>query len=411
MSELLQSGQHPDADQLSAFMEQALPVHERGDVLAHLAVCSDCRATVALALPPAAVPQKPVAETARRPWFSSWIVFVPAMVAVAALALFIVYINRPANSRLTGPAQMAVSQPPANIQPSAQATASIVAAPSQKSPPIQEKKTTSRQRGIAASQSVESAGAQDFNSLPMERRNLNTAARISPAPTVPLPGAQQQSMNVGSAFAPVAGAAFGGAVNTQRLPDTEEARLQSAAPKAAATTIQPSGYLVTHENASAPPALASQTIALVNAAPPAIMPADASSMNVVSVNASATRLLPLLPGGLPVLSLATHGRLMVAIDSGNAVFQSNDSGAHWQAVSVEWQGRAVKAALLPQLNFYGGNLGLMAQAEIQPSESSSVDKKLAAKAPAAGKPVPVFEITTDTSERWTSIDGLTWKRK
>ena len=188
-------------------------------------------------------------------------------------------------------------------------------------------------------------------------------------------------------------------------------KLACAAPKAAATTIQPSGYLVTHENASAPPALASQTIALVNAAPPAIMPADASSINVVSVNASATRLLPLLPGGLPVLSLATHGRLMVAIDSGNAVFQSNDSGAHWQAVSVEWQGRAVKAALLPQLNFYGGNLGLMAQAEIQPSESSSVDKKLAAKAPAAGKPVPVFEITTDTSERWTSIDGLTWKRK
>jgi hypothetical protein len=417
MSELLQSGQHPDADQLSAFMEQALPAHERGDVLAHLALCSDCRATVALALPPAAVPQRPVAETARRAWFSfwfsswpsSWIVFVPAAVAVAALALFIVYINRPAKNRLAGPVQMAVSQPPANIQPSAQATASVVAAPPQKPPPIQEKKLASRQRGFAAQQSVESAGTQDVISLPMEGRNLNAAAKVSPAPPSPLAEAQQQSVKFGSAFAPVAGAGLSGVANTQRLTATEEARLKSAAPQAAATEIHRSGgYLV---NAAAPPALASETVNVVSAAPLAIMPAGTSSMNVVSGGAPAAAPLRPLPGGLPVLSLATHGRLMVAIDSGNAVFQSNDSGAHWQAVFVEWQGRAVKAALLPQLNFYGDNLGLMAQAEIQPSGSSSIDKKLAAKAPAAGKPVPVFEITTDTGVHWTSADGLIWQRK
>ena len=29
MSEILQSGLHPDADQLSAFVERALPAHER----------------------------------------------------------------------------------------------------------------------------------------------------------------------------------------------------------------------------------------------------------------------------------------------------------------------------------------------------------------------------------------------
>ncbi len=52
MSDLLQPGQHPDADQLSVFVEQALPPHEREQILAHLAICPDCRSIVFLTLPP-----------------------------------------------------------------------------------------------------------------------------------------------------------------------------------------------------------------------------------------------------------------------------------------------------------------------------------------------------------------------
>ena len=37
MSEALQFGQHPDADQISAFVEQALPAHEREQMLGHMA--------------------------------------------------------------------------------------------------------------------------------------------------------------------------------------------------------------------------------------------------------------------------------------------------------------------------------------------------------------------------------------
>ncbi|MFZ3339954.1 MAG: YCF48-related protein [Terriglobales bacterium] len=41
---------HPDADLLAAFAEQALPASEREGVLQHLALCTDCRDVVALAL-------------------------------------------------------------------------------------------------------------------------------------------------------------------------------------------------------------------------------------------------------------------------------------------------------------------------------------------------------------------------
>jgi len=45
-------GDHPDADLLTAFAEQALPEQERSRVLTHLSRCADCRDVVALAVPP-----------------------------------------------------------------------------------------------------------------------------------------------------------------------------------------------------------------------------------------------------------------------------------------------------------------------------------------------------------------------
>lgn len=43
---------HPDADLLTAFCERTLTENERQQVMAHLALCSDCRHAVALAVPP-----------------------------------------------------------------------------------------------------------------------------------------------------------------------------------------------------------------------------------------------------------------------------------------------------------------------------------------------------------------------
>jgi Carboxypeptidase regulatory-like domain/Putative zinc-finger len=98
MNDLLQSGQHPDADQLSAFAEHALPPHEQQQTLAHLAACADCRAVVFLAQQAAPVEltqSQPVA--ARRSWFATWAFAWPAAAALACLVLLTIHIlHKPA---------------------------------------------------------------------------------------------------------------------------------------------------------------------------------------------------------------------------------------------------------------------------------------------------------------------------
>src|ERR1035441_10896603 len=99
MSELHQSGLHPDADQLNAFVEHALPPHERERTLAHLAGCPACRAVVSLSLPPAAEAPRPQAEPVRRPWFLGWNLARPVAAAFAALVPLVLYVHRTETSR------------------------------------------------------------------------------------------------------------------------------------------------------------------------------------------------------------------------------------------------------------------------------------------------------------------------
>jgi hypothetical protein len=103
MNSLLQPGQHPDAEQLSAFAEHALPTHEQQQMLAHLAACPDCRALVYLVqqADPIEAPQ-PQAAAARRPWFSGWLsgwgLIIPP-VAIACLVLLTLYLRKTSTPR------------------------------------------------------------------------------------------------------------------------------------------------------------------------------------------------------------------------------------------------------------------------------------------------------------------------
>src|SRR5215831_7855241 len=58
---------HPDADLLTAFAEQSLTDRERGQVLAHLSQCIDCREVVSLAMP-----EIETLAVAANPRTSSW---------------------------------------------------------------------------------------------------------------------------------------------------------------------------------------------------------------------------------------------------------------------------------------------------------------------------------------------------
>ena len=69
------AGDHPDANLLAAFAEQALPDRERIRVLEHVARCADCRDVLALATPPLAstvVPGYKDTVTARRVSWFGW---------------------------------------------------------------------------------------------------------------------------------------------------------------------------------------------------------------------------------------------------------------------------------------------------------------------------------------------------
>ena len=86
---------HPGAEVLSAFGEQALGERERGEVLEHLAACGRCREVVALAREAAGAEVAAPRHAPLRPrvWFRSWGLALAPLAAVAAAAVFAIYVH------------------------------------------------------------------------------------------------------------------------------------------------------------------------------------------------------------------------------------------------------------------------------------------------------------------------------
>jgi Carboxypeptidase regulatory-like domain/Putative zinc-finger len=115
MSELLEAGQHPDADQLNAFVEHTLPAHEQQQTLAHLTICPDCRQIVALSLPPGDESPALQLEPVRPRWFPRWHPAWAGIPALAALILVVLFV-RNEQRRIPDtpvPSQMADARKPA----------------------------------------------------------------------------------------------------------------------------------------------------------------------------------------------------------------------------------------------------------------------------------------------------------
>lgn len=115
MSRNLQPGIHPDADQLSVFVEGAATAREQERMLAHLAECGECRKAVFL-MQPHEEPQ-PAAITPEKRWAwqgrtRRWLVpvGVPAAALACAVIAVLIYI-RPHGTRET-PQQIASVRPP-----------------------------------------------------------------------------------------------------------------------------------------------------------------------------------------------------------------------------------------------------------------------------------------------------------
>jgi hypothetical protein len=126
----LQPGIHPDADQLSVFVEGAATAREQEKMLAHMAECAECRKALFL-MQPHEEPQR-VTATPEKGWMWRWLVPVglPAAALACGLIAVLVYI-RPHGSVPETPQQIAsVRQaeserrgttvaPPSNLEPGA----------------------------------------------------------------------------------------------------------------------------------------------------------------------------------------------------------------------------------------------------------------------------------------------------
>ena len=359
MSEVLQSGLHPDADQLSAFVEHALPAGERERTLAHLAVCPRCRAVVALSLPPVGEPATSLSEPARGRWFSGWNLVWSTAVALSATILITVYAYRAATNR-SAPAQVAASRPVPQPAAPAGPSGSIAAGSSNRQPVgpssqnSQEKATTATSRSAASAQRQQSMEANAFTSQnlavsaapsAMEREALNSENMLKTT------GRENEAKkNAPTAAFGVAG--MEALSETQAQTSLPPGSFQSDRKIVAGAAAKPMAKAAAPLRAASPPPPAlgtgNETVALANAAAPGIASSEAAEAPTMEEEPVLQLQSPeyRLPSRLPVVSMAAHERLALAIDAHNAVFVSNDAGKHWKAVRAPWMGRAVTAALI-----------------------------------------------------------------
>jgi hypothetical protein len=347
MNEPLQSGQHPDADQLSAFVEHALPPHEQQKTLAHLAVCPDCRAVVSLSTPALEKSLHPKPESVRKPWFSGWHLALPAAAAFAALVV-IVHIRNAASIKSSATtSQMAVSRPPESAAPLLGSSSSS----SGQSPPIASKTEQANSRPASPTEGPDllksqigegSAGTQPIARPPLEGRNYTNSDQNKPA----------ASNGIVQKHDSTSGAAGGGAtlqtpatVALDRLQQNASGALRiNPASQSSSTTTSPGQQDVAAAKSSpAQPTVdvANQTVEVTSANPIATV----ASTNDLVLNETNIVAEHPLPSHLPKISTVSTEHQILALDSHNTLFLSDDGGRHWKTVPPQWPGRAVKVGL------------------------------------------------------------------
>jgi hypothetical protein len=345
MSELHQSGLHPDADQLNAFVEHALPPHERQRTLAHLAGCPVCRAIVSLSLPPVAEAAHPHAEPVRRPWFLGWNLgwnlAWPVAVAFAALVPLVLYVHRTetSRSRAAAPSEIAESRPPA--PPLAPPASSPMLADKAPSPHAGMEKSAGRPAATASPSGKRPEPVAPPPSPTAFAQIVPSAAAAGAA--VPPPNPPAASPGGTARFSAGLGASGGsrpataGSGNSGIYGGTGQTNLNEnyieGVPVASAPAPPPA--------AAATTGAAMQTVTVTDA-PPMLETSDAA-LGGLALRVYA-REAP-LPSGLPALSTVSRGRLALALDTANTLFLSDDGGRRWQPVPAKWKGRAVSVKL------------------------------------------------------------------
>lgn len=419
MSELLQPGHHPDADQLSAFAEHAMPEHERLITLAHLAGCSDCREIVFLAQQ-AMQDENPAlhATPSRKPWFKSWTLLWSTAAALAC-GLLIMVLHSPKPSGLPQEAALGskspvfIPPPPTPVpQPAVLARETSSLKPhSKKALPSSRPKPASPLATTGAIPSVEGnllSSNQAINNFPLRGRDTfaltpqstdTKPAGIASAHGViggmgsqeyPAPPASTQRNSLVT-FSPA----------QQAASPSQNQRLSQQATAPALQATSPSTQSLTPQNTN-------QTVD-VTSPEPAIQ-TESAIVTAGALNSIAPSSQKIAGRSLPSKRLATssisNGSQTLAIDSAGDLFLSKDAGVNWQHISQQWTGKAIKVTLAspmakkqPETSKVSSGGTAASAASFGSISSASVAKKLG------------FDLTTDTGTTWFSLDGFIWEKR
>lgn len=343
MSDFLQSGVHPDADQLNAFAEHVLPPHEQEQMLAHLAVCPECRSALSFALPPIEESAHRHVPPVRRRWFSGWNLLWPVAVTLAALVPIAIHVrNTSSSSNEKAQTEIAASHPPAAIAPPTPEPA----------PELKEARTA---KGVSGQSAAKEPPAK-------LRRHLDALEAPTVSPRGSRDAASESSNVPGRSLQNFVGGDLGGGVRAAPVspkPGSGNRALGAAAPAAARLPETAGG--------GAGMGIASQATNLRNADFAPIETGNSAAQRTLKVAA-----LSPLPSGLPIMSTTSTGHVTLALDTQSTLFYSDDAGRQWKVVQPPWKGNAIMVNLannIPQtvlhgaMQGYAGNFGAGAPVE------------------------------------------------
>lgn len=406
---------HPEADVLAAFTEQALSTTERDGVLAHLALCGDCREVVTLALPdagwgPTLVAGDAAATVSRArssaphklsfAWPSlRWAALAVGVAMVAAVLLvrpgrlnefMVPTANRQVATNAPRPAPLAAASvpPPSMTSPSRDQFAV-----SAKTGAAQESRPSKKHRAAPGTTPPQAGSGMTLAYSTKEAGQLPAPVVRSPAVE---PGAQTQQ----SANETVKVAASSGAVTVEPLTENlqmaqnDAPAIEKAKPAPAPPTTETNEFPPTQSAVGASVELQGRNV--LPAANLAKARSHTSAQNATWAITAGVLQRSLDSGQSwqnavhaadPLLCYATQGAEIWTGGQGGVLFHSADGGATWLEIQPSIKGRFLSS-------------------DITHIDIHDDDTRRDAAS------LPMITIATGNGEIWSSADGgKTWGKK
>ena len=432
MSELLQAGQHPDADQLNAFVEHTLPEHEQQQTLAHLAVCPACRQIVALSLPPG--DESPILqpETVRHRWWA-W-AGIPALAALILVSLFVRNAERTVRPT-SAPVQIADTRPSAPPPPAAASappeTARNAAPVAQRAP--QRRPAAPATQPTPLAQAREGTGSGSAGGIAGTMGGILGGIAIQPTqPPAPESSFAAPSASAGGPVSMLAANRVQAAFSAPAPLPSHLAILSMASRAHQRLAIDTDNHLFFSSDEGrnwkaisspwkgrAVRVALTSAISFGSAAPALKLSSHPAATTAPALSGTITDPSGAVIPGATVTATNSRGVLVgSATTDSRGQYRMEDLAPGNYRIEAQARGfesQLFAAELAPaQQAVADVILGVGSAAEtvtIQTSpgslDSPRVNANLTAKPPAS-QTRSRFELTTDGGERWTSIDGQTW---